>query len=103
MTKGAPFQLPLFTTRDGFDQFVCTPFNDIPDRAKNLRIIHLPENPGYGHINAILSEYSHCLIVNDDIMIQDQISILEEELEEPTPLYSTAKLDLVMERLAIWS
>ena len=98
--KGNSFFNCLYSLqRDGFDPIVvCThPFNDIPDRAKNLRIIHLPENPGYGKaINAILSEiHDHCLIVNDDIMIpKDQISILEEELERTKhPCILQPKLD----------
>ena len=98
--KGNSFFNCLYSLqRDGLDPIiVCThPFNDIPDRVKNLRIIHLPENPGYGKaVNAILSEIDdHCLIINDDIMIpKNQISILQEELDRTTnPCILQPKLD----------
>jgi GT2 family glycosyltransferase len=100
--KGNSFLNCLYSLqRDGFDPIiVCThPFNDIPSRLNNpnLRIIHLPENPGYGcAVNAILSEvHDHCLIVNDDIMIpKDQLSILQNEVEQAShPCIIQPKLD----------
>ena len=95
--KGKNFYNCLYALqREGFEPIVvCThPFNDLP---KSLRVIHLPENPGYGKaINTILtSTDDHCLILNDDIMIpKHQIEILQEEIElSQVPCIIQPKLD----------